>query len=213
MKRMEMGERLMMLLKRYGLREGSESAARFQLYLSLLCRWNARMNLAASTDWALLGPLFEEALWAAGRYPEGSRSHLDFGSGAGFPALAMKIVLPEMALDLVESRRKKSVFLETVVWELGLQRVAVHCRRLGQYLEEDAARCWDCVSWKGVRPSAAELELLVGGSGPETRFWVFHGRELPVASAGLFERRFGLLRTEACPGRRGSFLSIYAKQG
>ncbi len=193
---------------------GSESMAQFQLYLALLCRWNERMNLTASTEWRLLGPLFQEALWAAGRYPDGGQRHLDFGSGAGFPALAMKVVLPGMVLDLVESRRKKAVFLETVVRELGLQGVGVHCRRLGQFLAGEAEhRSWDCISWKGMRPAKPETDLLAARAGRQTRLWVFHGREIPVESERAWEDRFERLQTVACPGRRGSYLSVYAKRG
>ena len=60
-------------------------------YLRLLRKWNSKINLTASSEWDALSPLFSEALWAAGLYPESERSHLDIGSGAGFPAIPMRV--------------------------------------------------------------------------------------------------------------------------
>ncbi len=44
----------------------------------------------------------------------------DIGSGAGFPGLALKIVLPHMHVTLVEPARKKAAFLRHVIRTLGL---------------------------------------------------------------------------------------------
>ncbi len=49
----------------------------------------------------------------------------DIGSGAGFPGLALKIVLPEMDIALVEPARKKAAFLRHVIRTLGLSGARV----------------------------------------------------------------------------------------
>src|SRR6202166_4976327 len=44
----------------------------------------------------------------------------DIGTGAGFPGLALKILLPEAQVILVESNIKKATFLAEVVRALGI---------------------------------------------------------------------------------------------
>lgn len=96
-------------------------------YLDLLLRWNARLNLTAVRDPEyIVTRHFGESLFAA-RYlfPKGVDSRgaglhlIDFGSGAGFPGLAIKIWIPAIRLTLIESHQKKSTFLREVIRHLG----------------------------------------------------------------------------------------------
>jgi 16S rRNA (guanine527-N7)-methyltransferase len=45
----------------------------------------------------------------------------DVGTGAGFPGLVLKIVFPEIRVTLFDSLRKRLVFLDEVIAELGLE--------------------------------------------------------------------------------------------
>ncbi|MCL1788144.1 MAG: 16S rRNA (guanine(527)-N(7))-methyltransferase RsmG, partial [Defluviitaleaceae bacterium] len=59
----------------------------------------------------------------------------DVGTGAGFPGLALAIVREDLQVTLVDSLRKRIVFLQEVVDTLGLQNVScIHARA------EDLAR-------------------------------------------------------------------------
>ncbi|MEG0386617.1 MAG: 16S rRNA (guanine(527)-N(7))-methyltransferase RsmG, partial [Solibacillus sp.] len=54
---------------------------------------------------------------------------VDIGTGAGFPGLVIKIVYPHIHVTLVDSLKKRLVFLETVISELGLEKVeCIHGR-------------------------------------------------------------------------------------
>jgi len=55
---------------------------------------------------------------------------LDVGSGAGFPAVPMKILRPDLQFTLFESNGKKVSFLKNVAFKLGLSGFAVHERRV-----------------------------------------------------------------------------------
>jgi 16S rRNA (guanine527-N7)-methyltransferase len=179
-------------------------------YLALLEKWNPRVNLTATTKWDELGTFFAEAIWAAGFYPKGPVAHLDIGSGAGFPAIPMRVVLPEMRLCMVESRTKRAAFLETVTTGLRLEGTKVICNRVEEILRAREAPPFNIVSWKGLRLSAEALELLLAASCPKTQFWVFHGQELPVEAPERAGRALNLMRREHFPGRPGWQLSIYA---
>lgn len=48
---------------------------------------------------------------------------LDLGTGGGLPGIPVKICMPNINLTLLDSNQRKSVFLESVVRELGLENV------------------------------------------------------------------------------------------
>jgi 16S rRNA (guanine(527)-N(7))-methyltransferase RsmG len=188
----------------------SEAARQLSGYLALLEKWNVRVNLTSSTEWRAVGPMFQEGIWAAKQYPAGVFSHLDIGSGAGFPALLLKILNPHTELEMIESRAKKGHFLETVVHQLGLRGVRVHAARLSDYLRNcDSATRWDCVSWKALKLNAEDLMQLHARGRQNTQFWMFHGRESAWEETQEVRQRFALVRKEKVPGMKEWYLSIY----
>lgn len=95
--------------------------ARFDAYLTLILRWNARMNLTAVRDTeGVVRRHFVESIATARSLPEGIRTLLDFGSGAGFPGIPIALCRPEMEITLAESQSKKAAFLQESVRVLGL---------------------------------------------------------------------------------------------
>lgn len=103
-------------------------------YLSLLLRWNARVNLTAvRKPEEIVTRHFGESLFAARcLFPaqQAVDEHLvDLGSGAGFPGLPIKIWAANLRLTLIESNQKKATFLREVVRKLGLTNVEVFSER------------------------------------------------------------------------------------
>lgn len=200
------------LARRFGLDEEGGESGKLLRYLRLLEKWNFRINLTASTAWPAIGVLFEEALWAAGYFPTQGSCHLDIGSGAGFPAIPLHIVRPALRLELLESRVRRAVFLESAVAELQMAATTVVCQRAEDYFRRRAAFEFNLVSWKGIKLSSEVFGLLMEMSRPGTRFWIFHGDDLPVADPDDLERRLTLMRRNDFPGRSGWQLSIYEKR-
>ncbi len=197
-----------------GVAAGSDCARAFETYLSLLKKWGPRINLTGSLEWRSVGPLFEEAIWAAGLCGDSESTHFDIGSGAGFPAVPMRILRPRMRLQMIESRLKRAAFLETVVSEVPrLAGTVVIHKRLGDFLRErENPGSWDTVSWKAVRLAREDTRLLLGRCPQTVRFWLFHGDSLPVDDPDAWEGATSLIRRLPCPSRKGWFLSIYAKK-
>jgi 16S rRNA (guanine(527)-N(7))-methyltransferase RsmG len=204
----ESREGLLRLLTKSGIERESRAAAQMFSYLALLEKWNRRINLTASSGWSHLEPLFEEGIWAARLYPSGAVAHLDIGSGAGFPAVLIGILLPSLQIDLVESRVKKTAFLETVAAELKLAGMRAYTQRLEVYLRQ-TRKIWDCVTWKGIRLSRDELSLLRSHAHSGTQFWMFHGRDPAVDAPETMDWDFELRRTEKFPARREWMISVY----
>jgi len=178
-------------------------------YYRLLLQWGSRINLTGSTEWSRLKPLFEEALWAGTLYPASPQRHLDIGSGAGFPALILRILRSDVHLDLVEARGKRAAFLETVLAELRLTG-GVHNLRLEEFLRKSSAEDrWSIVSWKGVRLKSRELSLIRAHAVPGAQLWLFHGRRLPVESPAPFLRSVRLAERFRCPYRENSYVSVF----
>jgi 16S rRNA (guanine(527)-N(7))-methyltransferase RsmG len=197
------------LLEQTGIGARSEAGLRVKGYVALLEKWNARIDLTASTRWEALGALMHEALWAAGLYPNGAVSHLDIGSGAGFPALVMRLVLPQIqALGLVEPRLKRAVFLETVARELGLEGVWIQNSTIEDLLKSSGVREWQIISWKAVKLRKRTLEDLQARGGRSAQYWIFHGAELPISRREEGCESLTLVRRESFPGRDGWYLSI-----
>jgi len=78
-------------------------------YLDLLIKWNAKTNLTAIRDpEEIVRRHFGESLFAASKLypddPSAEETLIDFGSGAGFPGVPIKIHAPELHVILIESQ-------------------------------------------------------------------------------------------------------------
>jgi len=140
------GQRLNLLLSRAGMEPlDAVQAARFETYLSLILRWNSRMNLTSIRDEeGILARHFVESIACARALPPEIATLLDFGSGAGFPGIPIALCRKEIAVALAESQGKKAAFLREAVRSLGIQ-AKVHAGRA-----ETIRVPFDCVALRAV---------------------------------------------------------------
>lgn len=108
-----------------------EQLKQFELYLELLLKWNAKISLTAiRSPEDIVRRHFGESLFAGEHLNILASSSLhDFGSGAGFPGLPVKISSPQLDVTLIESQQKKAAFLREVIRTLKLEKVNVHADR------------------------------------------------------------------------------------
>jgi 16S rRNA (guanine527-N7)-methyltransferase len=131
----------------------ADLAGRFESYLSLILRWNARVNLTAIRDEeGILSRHFFESIACARALPAGITTLLDFGSGAGFPGIPIALCRPEIAVTLAESQAKKAAFLNEAVRVLGIG-AKVHSGRAEALRSE-----FDCVTMRAVDKMEAAVE-------------------------------------------------------
>jgi 16S rRNA (guanine527-N7)-methyltransferase len=109
-----------------GIRPPENSAASFLTYLSELKKWNRAYNLTAlkSDGDIVIKHFLDSALFLKAIEGRG-QSVADVGSGAGFPGLPLKILVPSLEVALIEPSRKKASFLRHMIRTLGLKGVAV----------------------------------------------------------------------------------------
>ena len=92
------------------------------IYLAELRKWNRRINLTAikgERD-TVIKHVLDSLSYIKGFPPAPELRLLDMGSGAGFPAIPIKIACPSITVTLVESTKKKASFLRHVVRMLPL---------------------------------------------------------------------------------------------
>lgn len=103
----------------------------FDTFTALLLEWNARFNLTRITDpceIAVKHYLDSLSLLAVVDLPSGSNL-IDVGTGAGFPSIPLKLVLPDLKITMLDSVRKRLTFLEAVVEKLNLRDMeTLHAR-------------------------------------------------------------------------------------
>jgi 16S rRNA (guanine527-N7)-methyltransferase len=139
-------ERLKQLLEAARLEPiDSATAVKFQTHLDVLMRWNERMNLTAIRNPDdILSRHFVESIACAQSLPQGIKTLLDFGSGAGFPGIPIALCRPEIAVTLAESQSKKSAFLREALRSTGIE-----CRVFTGRAEM-IGETFDCVTLRAV---------------------------------------------------------------
>lgn len=151
------------LLARQRIALSDDQVARLVWLAEELLRWNRRHNLTAITGRDAVYEkhlvdsltLFDEAR-AATRL-------LDIGSGAGFPALPLKIACPRLQVVAVDAVAKKIAFQRHVARTLGLQEfTAVHGRAEQLAADPNLHAAFDLVTARAL----GELPLLVALATP-----------------------------------------------
>ena len=196
------------MIQRLGCSFNNEASSKMQKYVDLLEKWNDRINLTASNDPYLLLPLLQEGVWASSLYGKDIITHLDIGSGAGFPSIPIKIMAPHISLKMIDSRFKRVAFLGTVIHELGLRNTSVYHGRIEDYLKENVEK-WDCISWKGIKINTKVIKELEKHTQQNSRFLIFHGQKPAFEEPEIIEKYLRLIRREKFPYKSDWALSIY----
>ncbi len=110
--------------------------AQLSQYLDLLFEANARMNLTRIADRAQAElHHVADALTILPHLPPGPHRLCDVGSGGGVPGIPLAIARPDATFMLIESTKKKAVFLKATVESLKLPNVSV-----SEWRAEDVGR-------------------------------------------------------------------------
>lgn len=170
-----------------GVAPGSDVAAAAAAYLTLLSRWNEKINLTGfdlsrPTDDAI-DRLIVEPFAAVKYVARTDHRVLDVGSGGGSPALLLKLARPDLAFVLVESKVRKAAFLREAVRQLALQEVDVENCRIEELVGRSERREWaDIVTVRAVRVDPKRLWSLSPLMRPAGRLFVFAGSETGLAA-------------------------------
>jgi 16S rRNA (guanine527-N7)-methyltransferase len=201
--------------RQLGLHLSRSQLSALALYEHELLGWNTRFNLTAIRDPEEVHTKhFLDSLTCLLAMRETPLGRLiDVGTGAGFPGIPLKIMLPKTQLTLVESVGKKAEFCRHVVKILdleGVEVVQVRAEVIGQDPDHRERYDWAVARAVAILPVLAEYLLplvrvggsmlaMKGESGPAEAHSAEHALKvlgghlrqlLPVTLPGVAEERY-----------------------
>jgi 16S rRNA (guanine527-N7)-methyltransferase len=164
-------------------------------YIDVLLRWNARVSLTAvRAPEDIVTRHFGESFFAAhhlfpdpgeGGTPPTPPTLADFGSGAGFPGIPIKLWVPEVRVTLIESNQKKATFLREVIRATKLTDIDVLAARADTDPAAPPLR-FEVVTLRAVERFGQILPVAAGLVRPGGRLALLIGEgQAPVAHSTL----------------------------
>lgn len=148
------------LFKKYNINLNDFQIEQFEKYFSMLIETNKVMNLTAITeeDDVAVKHFLDSAL-PEKFFPQNA-AVIDIGSGAGFPALPLKIVRPDLEITMVDSLNKRIGFLNDVIEKLNIEGAnAVHSR--AEDFAKNNREKFDAAVARAVAPLNTLVEYLL----------------------------------------------------
>ena len=141
-----------------GLEPGADAVQKLCRYSQLLLEQNQVMNLTAIRDTEGVARLHMLDCAALLNYADFAGKRLvDVGTGAGFPGMPLKILVPSLDVTLLDSLNKRLDWLDEVCGALSLTGVrTVHARAEEQARAEGFRESFDFATARAV----AELRML-----------------------------------------------------
>ena len=112
-------------MRELGITYDHHALDRFKTYVEVLYSYRGKVHLLSHQDYERIS--LRHFLPSVIVLPEveGHSRVCDVGSGAGFPSLPLKILLPSMELVIFEAQRKKADFLKNLLESLDLREVDI----------------------------------------------------------------------------------------
>lgn len=147
-------------LKNRGIELSIKQIEQFRSYAKFLLEYNEHTNLTAIRDLKdVYLKHFYDSLILLFNLDIEDKSILDVGSGAGFPGIPLKIVKPSIKLTLLDSNRKKTIFLNLLKEKIELDYDVVHAR-CEEYIKEKREH-YDIVTARAVKEMSILAELTI----------------------------------------------------
>lgn len=155
------------------------------IYLSQLWEWNRRMNLTGlrSREEVVRELLLDSLM--AGSILSAEGSLLDVGSGAGFPAVPIKIFQPGVTVHLLEANARRVSFLRHIIRVTRLEGIEVFRGRA----EEARSGCrtggYAFVTARAVAPPPEAVRLSAPYLAHTGRMVLFAGQDIEPVLEGI----------------------------
>jgi 16S rRNA (guanine527-N7)-methyltransferase len=165
-------QRLVHDAKSMGVELTEPDAARLQLLLEELERWNRTYNLTAITKHEDMVTHHLLDSLAVNAELQGT-TIADVGTGAGFPGLPLAVLNPERRFTLIDSAGKKIRFVSHVAHALGLANVKGWHARVESLRPELP---FDTIVTRAFAPLPEMLEKVARLCGPKTQVLAMKGK-------------------------------------
>lgn len=149
-------------VQKLGLEVTDEKLNKLKKYSEFLQEYNKHTNLTAikSTDDIYLKHFYDSLTLTKVIDLKECQTLLDFGTGAGFPGMVLKIFFPELQITLLDSNNKKTKFLEELKEKINVDNLIIINKRVEE-LNKTHLNYFDIVTARAVTnmPVLAELAL------------------------------------------------------
>lgn len=122
-------------LKKIGITPTKDQLNKLDMYYHLLIEWNKKINLTRITEEkdVYLKHFYDSLTLYKVLDLNNVKRMLDFGTGAGFPGIVIKIFFPDIEMVLLDSLNKRLIFLEEVIKVLDLKKITLIHSRIEDY--------------------------------------------------------------------------------
>ncbi len=118
-------ELLKKALSEWNIDISKEQMKSFLLYYDLLIEWNEKINLTTIVDKDdIIIKHFVDSLALIRLSDLSGKTLIDVGTGAGFPGIPLKIMVPDSKVLLLDSLNKRLSFLDQVISSIGLSGIS-----------------------------------------------------------------------------------------
>ena len=154
----------------------SEQKNLLLVFIKELNAWNRRMNLTGlSSKKRILDELVADSLMPLPFLPH-TGVCLDVGSGAGFPAIPLKICKPNLKFFLLEPNSKKGSFLRHIIRRCGLKEIAVVRERIDTPSGPLPFKEVDIITSRAMAPLPKLIDWCTPYLGPDRVMIAFLGK-------------------------------------
>jgi len=157
-------------------------------YMQLVLTKNKLHNLTSITDEReFIIKHIADSLTIAKYIPDNEVKYIDIGSGAGFPAVPLKIIKDNLDCTIVDSTKKKTDFITESLRQLNLsENTHVICARAEELAHCDEHReKYDICSARAVASLCVLCELCVPFLKPGGLFIAMKGKEEENADSAI----------------------------
>lgn len=179
-----------------------DQALQLDLFLDELELWNKKINLTGlSSRQRIVDELLIDSLLPTPFLPD-QGTLLDVGSGAGFPAIPIKICKPRLRCQLIEPSAKKTHFLKQVIRLARIEKIEVI---QGRMEEQEAALLpegYDVITSRAFVPLSGFLTLCAPHLSPNGCMVAFLGGR---SESAIQESAEDIHLHRLCPFKRISY--------
>lgn len=146
--------------EKYKIILNNEQENQFDKYFHLLVETNKVLNLTAITEEnEVLLKHFLDSVLPIEKFEKNS-SIIDVGTGAGFPAIPLKIVRNDLEVCMVDSLNKRINFLNDVIMQLNLEKTTANHARAEDFAKLNREK-FDYAVARAVAPLNTLVEYLL----------------------------------------------------
>ncbi|HSB10917.1 MAG TPA: 16S rRNA (guanine(527)-N(7))-methyltransferase RsmG [Blastocatellia bacterium] len=190
----------------FGLEPLTESQInRMAAHFQMLCKWNQRVNLTRIIKPREAAKLhYAESIFGA-RFIGDEHAILDIGSGAGFPAIPMAIVRPDLEVTAIEANQKKALFLKEVKDALELGNLNV----INARLEDFDWSAYALLTSRALERAETVFQTLIDHMGVNQRLMLYCTAEL-AAKLGEHAPPKSRVATHAIPHSESRVVAVFS---